>query len=104
MNLRVLKEGVTLRCKYEDGVRAYDRESSFKRARLGPTFIFGTHPTDVFPLNTYEGIPVNAEGMLMTSNTGLRYLIQKFWYRNRNIVNGEDMATLERSGIYYKPM
>ena len=104
MPLRILKEGVTLHAMYEDAVGAYDRESGSRRARLGPKFVFGVHPTDIFSLGTYKGVQVNSAGMLMTSATGLRYRMQKVWYRNRNAIGREDLPNLERRGIYYNPM
>ena len=103
MTLRVLKGGVTLHARYEDAVRAYNKESDFKYARLEMTLVFG-HPTDNFPLNTYRGVPVHGEVVLMTSNTGWKYLVQRFLYRNRNMVTEEDLPNLERRGIYCKLM
>ena len=101
MNLRVLKEGVTLYAKYEDAVRAYDRESDFKHDGLEMRVVFG-HPTDNFSLNTYQGVPVYGEGVLMTLKRGWKYWMQRFLYRNRNMARGEDLPDLKRQGIYCK--
>lgn len=97
MTLRVLKGGVTLHARYEDAVRAYDKESDFKHARLGMTFVFG-HPTDNFPLNTYRGVPVHGEGVLMTSNTGWKYLVQRFFVPQPKYGDGRRPAKFRKTG------